>query len=196
MRKKLAFTLLSILLFICTVNAQLRESVIIETDIFTVEYSEILEQPLWVEYKVQCPNGDASRSGMYFYEVSEVHTSDDKDYLNNVWDKGHLAPVLAFNCDRKTLNKTFSYLNSALQHRSLNRGIWSSLERLERNLAKFYDVTVRVEVLFEGDCENLPTGATVPSGFRKTIKWDDQKEVFLFPNSDTKGTDLKDYHVK
>jgi len=93
------------------------------------------------------------------------------------------------------LKKTFSYLNSALQHESLNRGIWNRLEGFERNLANFYEVEVRIDVLFEGHCEVLPSGATIPSGFRKTIMWDGRKEVFLFPNSNTKGTDWKDYHI-
>ena len=52
------------------------------------------------------------------------------DYVNNVWDKGHLAPAAAFNCDRETIKKTFSYLNCALQHEGLNRGPWKELERL------------------------------------------------------------------
>lgn len=169
---------------------------VIETDIFTVEYSEELEQPLWVEYTVLCPNGDADRGGMDFYEVDGVHTSDDDDYSNNVWDKGHLAPAAAFNCDKETLKKTFSYLNSALQHESLNRGIWNRLEGFERNLANFYEVNVRIDVLFEGDVEVLPTGATIPSGFRKVIKWENKEAIFVFPNGDTRGTDWIDYIVK
>jgi len=177
------------------VDEHLRESVIVETDIFKVEYNEVLEQPMWVEYTVQCPNGDAERHGMDFYEVDGVHTSDDDDYSKNVWDKGHMAPAAAFNCDKETLKKTFSYLNSALQHESLNRGIWNRLEGFERNLANFYEVSVRIEVLFEGNCEVLPSGATVPSGFRKIISWDGREEVFLFPNANTKGTDWQDYHV-
>lgn len=193
--KKLAFLLLNLLVVACTVNGQeLRESVLVETDIFKVEYSEVLEQPLWVEYTVLCPNGGASRQGLDFYEVDGVHTSDDEDYSANVWDKGHLAPAAAFNCSREMLRKTFSYLNSALQHESLNRGVWNRLEGFERNLANFYEVNVRIEVLFEGELKVLPTGATIPSGFRKTIMWDGREEVFIFPNGDTRGRDWIDFH--
>ena len=169
---------------------------VIKTDIFTVEYSEELEQPLWVEYKVLCPNGDADRGGMDFYEVDGVHTSDDDDYKNNEWDKGHLAPAAAFNCDKETLKKTFSYLNSALQHESLNRGIWNRLEAFERNLANFYEVEVRIEVLFDSEPKRVPTGAAIPSGFIKIIKWGDKEARFQFPNGDTRGTDWIDYIVK
>lgn len=176
-------------------NENLRESVIVETEIFKVNYSEVLEQPLWVEYTVQCPLPGVDRDGLDFYEEVDVHTSDDDDYYRNEWDKGHMAPAAAFNCTREMLKKTFSYLNSALQHESLNRGVWNHLERFERNLANFYEVSVRIEVLFEGNCEVLPSGATVPSGFRKIIRWDGREEVFLFPNANTKGTDWQDYHV-
>lgn len=190
---KLLFTLIFFLKF--NTHGQLRESVIIKNDVFEVNYNEVLEQPVWLEYNVLCPNGKADRNGLNFYEVKGIHTSDDDDYSKNIWDKGHLAPAAAFNCSRETLRKTFSYLNSALQHKSLIRGVWNRLEEFERNLALFYKVRVRIEVLFEGDCKVLPSGATVPSGFIKIIKWDNREEKFLFPNSDTKKTKWQDYHV-
>jgi len=193
--KQLLVTFILLALGTTIAGQDKRESVIIQTEIFKVEYNEVLEQPMWVEYTVQCPNGDASRKGLDFWEPKGVHTSDDDDYSNNIWDKGHLAPAAAFNCSKEMLKKTFSYLNSSLQHESLNRGIWNRLEGFERNLANFYEVEVRIDVLFEGHCEVLPSGATIPSGFRKTIMWDGRKEVFLFPNSNTKGTDWKDYHI-
>ena len=193
--KQLLVTFILLALGTTIAGQDKRESVIIQTEIFKVEYNEVLEQPMWVEYTVQCPNGDASRKGLDFWEPKGVHTSDDDDYSNNIWDKGHLAPAAAFNCSKEMLKKTFSYLNSALQHESLNRGIWNRLEGFERNIANFYEVEVRIDVLFEGHCEVLPSGATIPSGFRKTIMWDGRKEVFLFPNSNTKGTDWKDYHI-
>jgi len=185
-----------LLTFLFLLSGNLFSQKIIKTDIFTVEYSEELEQPLWVEYKVLCPNGDADRGGMDFYKVDGVHTSDDADYKNNEWDKGHLAPAAAFNCDKETLKKTFSYLNSTLQHESLNRGIWNRLEAFERNLANFYEVEVRIEVLFDSEPKRVPTGAAIPSGFIKIIKWGDKEVKFQFPNSDTRGTDWIDYIVK
>jgi len=165
----------------------------IETDLFTVEYSEELEQPLKLDYIVQCPFGDASRSGLDFEEPDNIHTSDDDDYYDNVWDKGHLAPVNSFNCSRDDIRKTFTYLNSALQHQSLNRGVWRKLEEFENSLALFYEVSVTVEVLFDDNSEVLPTGATVPTGFIKILRWDDQTAVWHFPNENTSGTDWEDY---
>jgi DNA/RNA endonuclease G (NUC1) len=51
---------------------------------------------------------------MEFYTDKDIKTSDTRDYLNNVYDRGHLAPVADFNCDLATLRKTFTYLNCAL----------------------------------------------------------------------------------
>jgi DNA/RNA endonuclease G (NUC1) len=200
-RKSINFLLLLVLFLSCTkpevvIAQDLRERVEFNIDdLFSGVYSEVLEQPLEVTYIVPCPNGDASRDGLDFYEDANIHTSDDDDYRNNVWDKGHLAPAAAFSCDRETIKKTFTFLNSALQHQSLNRGIWNRLETFERDLANFFEVSVKIEVLFEGNPQVLPSGATVPSGFIKTIKFADQTVSFKFPNADTSGTDWIDYRL-
>lgn len=189
--KKL-FTLLLLLLPVITFGQELK---VIETDIFTVGYSEALEQPVWVEYKVLCPNGQAERTGMDFYEDENIHTSDDDDYSKNEWDKGHMAPASAFSCDKEMLKKTFTYLNSALQHEGLNRGIWNRLEAFERDLGNFFDVNVRIDVIFEQDAQVLPSGATVPSGFIKTIQFDGKTAVFEFPNEKISGKRWIDFIV-
>ena len=166
----------------------------IKTDIFEVVYSEDLEQPLWLRYKVLCPMGRESRSGLDFYTVDGIHTSDVNDYKDNVWDRGHLAPAAAFNCDRETLKKTFSYLNCALQHEGLNRGPWKELEEFERGLAKIFDdVWVEIIVTFEEERQTVPGGATIPSGFVKRIMFDGKEFTFVFPNTDVAGQDWGDF---
>ena len=134
--KKIALTFLSFLLLNVLFS---QPNIGIDTDIFSVRYSSQLEQPLFISYTVLCPNGDASRSGLDFRLYEGVHTSDNDDYKNNEWDKGHLAPAAAFNCDRDMLKQTFTYINCSLQHEGLNRGPWKELEEFERNLAKVYD---------------------------------------------------------
>ena len=173
-----------------TLNAQ-----IVETETFKVEYDQKLQQPLWVEYTITCPNGKVSRHGMDFWVPEGYNTSDNNDYRNNIWDKGHLAPAASFSCSEELLYSTFSYLNSALQHEGLNRGQWSRLEAFERDAAKFFDtdIHVRVDVLFTDESKVLKTGATVPSGFVKTITIGEVKRKFVFPNEDTKGTNWIDY---
>lgn len=169
-----------------SVSAQVRH---VETSIFTVDYDESLEQPIKVTYTVQCPTGDASRDGLNFWKVAGYHTSDNDDYKDNVWDKGHMAPAAAFNCDRDMVKATFSYLNCALQHQSLNRGPWKELEAVERTLAMFYTVEVEIEIIIDKYCEVLPTGATVPRAFRKTITFNGDSYQYFFPNEDPKGAD-------
>lgn len=169
----------------------------IVTDIFIVKYSETYEQPLFMYYSVKCPQNGVSRSGLDFKLYDGVNTSDDEDYKNNVWDKGHLAPAASFDCDKEMLKKTFTYLNCSLQHQSLNRGPWKELEEFERNLANFYDsVSVEVECHFSVNSQILPTGATVPIGFTKKIQWDGREECFYFPNNETvKGKNWIEFRI-
>mgnify|MGYP003342159957 CR=1 FL=1 len=198
MKKTFGFLVLSILFFNLS-SQTLRENVKIKTKLFWIEYSERLEQPTSIQYTVICPNGTASRSGMDFYTNDSIHTSDNADYANNVYDKGHMAPAADFNCDKVTLFKTFSYLNCALQNQYLNRGVWRFLELHEREVAKQNsDVTVRIDVVFSAKSIKLATGSTVPDGFTKTIYINGKpSECYYFPNT-TPEKDKKytDYLVK
>lgn len=186
----LALILISNLSYSQTVSDTIR------TQIFDVVYSESYEQPVFLSYDVECPLGKASRSGMNFYTVSGYHTSDDKDYVDNVYDKGHLAPAAAFNCDRETLKLTFSYLNCALQHEGLNRGPWKELEAFERDLAKIYDnVHVEITVNFSENPEKVPGGASIPESFDKIIRFGDRVIAFRFPNLDVAGEDWSSFMI-
>ena len=200
--KRILNLLIVLVLFGCTAEAQerypstdLREEVIVQTDIFTVWYNEVLEQPTKVTYQVLCPTPGVSRDGLDFYTERDYHTSDDDDYYSNPWDKGHMAPAAAFNCTRDMLKKTFTYLNSALQYESLNRGVWNKLEEFERNLANFYEVHVEIQVNFVENPPKVSGGASIPESFLKIIRWGDKEEKFLFPNGNTSGTDWTDYIV-
>jgi endonuclease G len=179
--RKLLFILLLIPVL---ATAQLRDSVRIKTDIYEVIYSEKLESPRWVKYTVLCPNGTASRSGMDFYTNDSVKTSSNEDYVKNEWDKGHMAPAADFNCDKEMLRKTFSYLNCALQNQYLNRGVWRMLEEQERVWAQKETTTITINLVFDKTSYRLPTGATVPNGFLKTIclEKSGKKIKFYFPN--------------
>jgi len=187
--------LLLLLLPIATL-CQKRDSVFVKTQIYDVMYSEKLEQPLWVKYTVKCSVGNYTRTGIKFYKNDSIHTSDDLDYQNNTWDKGHLAPAADFNCDSQMLLITFSYLNCALQDQDLNRGVWKNLEVFERKLSKTKSVEVRVICQFSDESKKLPTGATVPDGFWKIITYSGKTMKFYFPNKSPKSTDYMKYLVK
>lgn len=178
--------------------AQLRDSVRVKTPIYEVVYSEKLESPIWIQYTVQCPTGKASRTGMDFYTNDSIHTSDDKDYVNNVYDKGHMAPAADFNCTKEMLYQTFSYLNCALQDQYLNRGVWRFLEAQEREWAKGEKVIVTIEVKFDKTSTKLSTGATIPAGFTKIIYLEKSKKTlkYYFPNAKPTRAKYFDYQLK
>jgi endonuclease G len=173
---------------------ELRDSVLVQSEIFTVMYSEKFEQPLWVKYTIKCPSGNASRTGMDFYTNDSVHTSDNEDYANNVYDKGHMAPAAAFNCNKDMLYKTFSYLNCALQNQYLNRGVWRLLEVRERELALTGEVNVTIVLNFGSN--KLATGATVPISFKKEISHKGKTECYFFLNERPTSTNYLDCKCK
>jgi len=192
MKKILFLLLLPLLSF-----SQLRDSVYVKTDIYEVMYSETLEQPLWVKYQVACTGAGASRKGMDFYVDKNIHTSDAKDYVNNVYDKGHCAPAADFNCTREMLFKTFSYLNCTLQNEKLNRVHWRLLEDYERLLA-FVEgpVNVEIKIVFDKIPQRVPAGAAIPSAFYKIIKTKTKTIKFYFKNEPPTKATFVDYQIR
>jgi DNA/RNA endonuclease G (NUC1) len=191
---RLLFSLL--LLWSGSVFAQLNDSLVWNTPYFKIVYSEVLEQPRRVEYSVPCPKGTASRSGLDFYTEKGIKTSDRHDYVNNEWDKGHMAPAAAFSCTRDMIAETFTYVNCALQQENLNRGAWRLLEAKERKLAEHNQVQVLIVVEFGKGAKKLPTGATIPTGFYKEIRYDNIRECYYFPNSRPATTDFTNFVCK
>ena len=195
--KNLLLTLLTLLSLSSFSQKKLRDSIHIKTDIFEIVYSEVLEQPKFVKYIVKCSNGTASRTGMDFYTCDSIKTSDNKDYEKNMWDKGHMSAAADFNCDKQTLFKTFTYLNCSLQQENLNRTTWRLLEVRERELAKTSKVVqVEIRCIFGPQSIKLPSGATIPTAYRKTIKYDGKTEVYYFKNEKPLSTDFTKYKVK
>lgn len=177
--------ILVIIFFLLSINAisQRRDSVLVDRGIFTVMYSETLEQPLWVKYSIKNPKQIVSRKGLDFYTEGSYHTSDSKDYDDNVWDKGHLAPAAHFSNNKEELLKTFTYLNCGLQHNRLNRGVWRVLEANERIWSRTERLDVEVRVKFSSKSVKLPTGVVVPDGYYKKIRFENGKVMcFYFPN--------------
>lgn len=195
--KNLYLILLTLITFNSYSQKSLRDSIVVKTPIFEIVYSEKLEQPKFIRYTVQCPNGTTPRTGMDFYVCDSIKTSDNLDYEKNPYDKGHLAPAADFNCDKQTLYKTFTYLNCSLQQENLNRTTWRLLEVRERELAKTHKVVVvEIRCIFGPKSIKLPSGATVPTAYRKIIKYDGVTEVYYFKNEKPSSTDFTKYKIK
>jgi endonuclease G len=184
---------LILFLFPFVLLAQLRDSVYWNTPYFVINYSEILEGPRSIRYSVVCPNGTASRQGMDFYTEKGIKTSDNKDYEANEWDKGHMAPAASLNCNRDMLYATFTYINSSLQHQSLNRGVWKKLEIRERELAVKDEVKVFIRVEYPTPSVKVTAGASIPSGYYKELKIGERRECYYFPNMVPVLKELNDY---
>jgi endonuclease G len=184
MGRKSTLFLLIVLSFTTTTFGQLRDSVLVKTAIFEVMYSETKEQPLWVKYTAKPIKKVADRKGLDFYTEKEYHTSDNNDYVANIYDKGHMAPAAHFTDSKENLKQTFTYLNSALQNERLNRGEWRLLEAQERVWADTEVLEVHIRAVFSDKSIKLPSNATVPDAFYKVIKFTKSGKTmcFYFPN--------------
>ena len=156
----------------------------INKTIYTVSYSQKLEQPLELTYESSNRPTNVNRGSMDFYIEPGIKTSDGADYVSNIYDKGHLAPAATFSDNMVNLKTTFSYLNSALQNQYLNRGEWRLLEEQERKWDDAEKLTIKISVEFKNKNTVLPTGATVPTGFTKHIYFNNQIvwKCYYFPN--------------
>ena len=164
-----------------------RADVQVEGNVFTVSYNEQLQQPNWIRYDVRSIVKVADRDGMNFYEVDSIITSDNDDYYNNPWDRGHLAPAGSFTDSYENLYATFSFLNCTLQKDQLNRGEWADLEEEIRDWANEFG-TLNVEIIlhFGAESTTLDTGATIPDAYTKRVTFPDgSQRCFYFPNQDT-----------
>jgi DNA/RNA endonuclease G (NUC1) len=186
--KKLLSLILSVVILSANAQTKLRDSVKVTNNVFSVIYSEKLEQPIWLKYRSTNRPTNVNRGSMDFHTEKDIKTSDGEDYRSNIYDKGHIAPAATFSDDMENLKQTFSYLNSALQDQYLNRGEWRLLEEQERKWDDSESLTVIVKVFFDKTSKKLPTGATVPSYFQKHIFFEKQKKwkCFVFLNEKPK----------
>lgn len=177
--KKILLLLLFILISVICYG---QEIVKIKKDIFDVHYSEDLEQPVWLQYRSTNRPKNVNRTGIDFYTEPNIKTSDDKDYVKNVYDKGHIAPAATFSDNMENLKQTFTYLNCVLQHEKLNRGEWAKLEDQERKWDDEEPLTIYVNVIFDKPPKRLSTNAAIPTQFEKHIYFEEKKnmEVLCF----------------
>ena len=193
--------LLLVLLFFSLVcfGQEKNDNYIIEGSVFKVSYNEQYEQPNWIEYTVRNVQKNFDRKGLNFYSVDNVNTSNDADYKNNIWDKGHLAPAASFSDTEANLKATFSFLNCALQHYNLNRYEWAQLEAQVRDWSSSSnsDIDVKVDIIFNANHTVLGTGAHIPSAFKKTLTFSDgTHKCYYFPNEPTNGKDWTEFQIQ
>jgi len=191
--KKFILLLSFTLLFSCSENESevsfsgLRDNVIIDKGIYKVSYNETYEQPNWIEYVVSNRSKNVDRGNKDFYKEPGVITSDDADYYKNEWDKGHLAPAATFSDSEDNLNKTFSFINCAMQIDNLNRGEWAQLEQQVRDWSiSEGNISVRIDLVFASNHIIRSTGVHIPTGFWKNLSFSNGNQTcYYFPNAST-----------
>lgn len=158
---------------------------IINKGIYSVIYSQKYKNPINVTYKLYKPKHKIKRLNKNFYNESGVITASDLDFKFNRWDKGHMCPAANFNNTKENLNLTFSYINCAVQHKNLNRGVWKELEIKERELANNDSIKVIIDVIINNFSSTLKSGTYIPDKFRKTIILLTHNDtiIYEFPNS-------------
>jgi len=184
--------LLSFLLIGCEaeeiIAQEKRTEVIVENQVFKVWYNEVKEQPVKLIYTSTDRPKNVDRGNMNFYTESEVYTSNNADYYNNIWDKGHLAPAATYSDSMVNLKQTFSFLNCALQNQYLNRGEWRLLEEQEREWDDEQNLTITVDLVWDEGFEILPTGGHIPTDMIKHIYFEQDGEWRCFEFENVKPT--------
>ena len=174
------YNIILLLLLFSTSPLIQSDIVFIKKSIYSVKYSQRLEQPLEITYRSTNRKSKVRNKNLNFYMEKGVHTSNNDDYHNNIYDKGHLVPAGSFSDNISNLRETYSFLNCSLQNQYLNRGEWRILEERERVWDNYEPITVTIEVLFDENSIKLSSGATVPSGYIKRIYFENSRELICF----------------
>lgn len=171
---------------------------------YSLSYNEKYEQADWVAYELTAAevNGLTPRKDSFKKDyVIKTGSAEDADYYKSGYDRGHLIPAADMKMSESSMSSSFYYSNISPQHPSLNRGIWSSLEKKVRQWA---EVEGRVyvatgPVLLKGMVKTIgPNKVGVPKYFYKVIfdPTGEQKAIgFILENSNKNILPLSSYAV-
>ena len=141
---------------------------------FSLSYAEEYEQAYWVAYELVADeltqNYDRTDKFISDPKVS-THSADGDDFVGSGYDRGHLMPAAVCVWDSVAMAESFYYSNISPQNASFNRGIWSRLEDLERELAMKYDtVWVVITPIFDTIIERIGVNqVAVPGGYGRAF---------------------------
>jgi len=116
------------------------------------------------------------------------------------YDRGHLVPFEDMSWDTVAGKETFYMSNMVPQVSSLNKGLWSKLEKYARELTMKYDSTyITTGAIFDNEARNTIKSVCIPSKVYKIIyyyvnkKW--KSECFLISNGKPASTNLLSYKI-
>jgi len=169
---------------------------------YTLCYDENFEQAKWVAYLLtskMCSNKEEERTDNFREDPSVMTGSAvPNDYKKSGYDRGHLCPAGDMGWSEAAMSESFFMSNMSPQQPKFNRGIWKTLEMQVREWAKKETTTVTINLVFDKTSYTLPTGATVPNGFLKTIclEKSGKKIKFYFPNMAPTKEKYTEYQIK
>ncbi|HTA62212.1 MAG TPA: DNA/RNA non-specific endonuclease [Bacteroidia bacterium] len=140
MRNKFTKILILLLvLFSCTLSAQIKYDTLIKTVGYSSYYSYQHKAPVIVSYKLYKGGGDCSRTGNHFRFINSLGFENEakpKDYAKSGYDEGHMANAEDFAFDCILEENTFRFYNAVPQTPENNRGIWKHYETETRKLSQ------------------------------------------------------------
>ncbi|MCW3122386.1 MAG: hypothetical protein JWQ38_1878 [Flavipsychrobacter sp.] len=192
-----------VLVFLCTAQAIAQDIVKITHTYYTSYFSTREHIPLLVQYTltddmVNCsPETKVPRSvGKFKADPLEPElTNLAKDYLRSGYDKGHNMSAADNGCNVTGMQECFYFSNMTPQPHFFNAGVWSKLERQERNEAIEHG-KIMVSIGSVGKAGAIgPDSVIVPKYMWKVIYYPRQKiyECYIFPNSDEASRPLEEY---
>lgn len=171
---------------------------------FTVGYSELRRNPLWVTYQARpLPRRRAYRRPEGFEVDRRTFARvNSRDYARSGYQRGHLAPswLIAQLYGREAQRQTFLMSNITPQKPGLNQKLWQRLEEIEsdRFARWFGGVWVITGPVFDHRIERLDSGVELPDAFYRIFidrLPDGQLEVLalVVPQSVRGNESLTDY---
>ncbi len=173
------------------------EKLIVHHTAFSLLYSEIHEQAIWIAYELTSEETKKKfdRSDKFIVDPAiKTGSATNADYTGSGYDRGHLAPAADMSWSRQTMQESFYYSNMSPQDQSFNRGIWKKLEELVRSWAvenkSLYVVTG--PILSSGLSTIGPNNVSVPNYYYKVLLDYSQPDIkaigFILPNHANKGS--------
>jgi len=155
-------------------NYDISNDVVIYHNNYSLVYLEQFEQSQWVAYCVESFELEKNfeRTDNFKQDPLVIsETANDNDYKGSGYDRGHLMPAAVCTWDSIAMYESFYYSNVSPQNASFNRGVWSRLEDLERDLAlKFGKVWVVITPLFDNVIEYIGENkVAVPNAYGRAF---------------------------
>ena len=144
---------------------------VLENKGFTVGYSELRRNPLWVAYHARPVERRREYRRPEDFEVDQRTRArvTSRDYSRSGYQRGHLAPswLIAQLHGRKAQQQTFLMSNITPQKPNLNQKLWQRLEEIEsdRFARWFGGVWVFTGPIFDDHIQHLRSGVEVPDAF-------------------------------